>query len=178
MSGFSVQFHALPSEIKLLMGNLIDDNNVFITCIRRNPSSSFRSEIILHLWDRDVSVDFGILKGIAFTMESPDLASKTIREFNEKNMSSLILEIGDLSPLGLNESWIYTSATDKDILRRWRKARKLLLDQLLSGAEAVNPDTHETAPMKWHRFSEGTRKAFMNGTRILPPGGKSIIRIN
>ena len=167
----SIQYHAMPDEYIVLLSKIIADDNLWIS---EYCEDSPRFRIV----DRvDGSLSVRSRRAIMFTPAEPNLSGATMRQFAELNPDALVLEIGGLSENGLGESFLWSNTRDKDVVRRWREAAKQLKASLLSGAIAVNPDTGESAPMKWHRFTRKAQMAYADGVAMRPPAGTSVIRL-
>lgn len=171
MTGVSVQFHALPTEIPNLIAGLISDDNIFVTSAAGNPPQFVPHKSL----DSFVGVE-GV-RALFFTIEAPRLQARSLYEFRVTNPESLVLEIGRLTDEGLEESWLSSSAENKSTLKLWRRASKSLRAGMLSGAEAVNNSNGTIAPIKWHSFTKGALEVYKEGVKILPPAGNTTIKL-
>ena len=167
----SIQFHAMPDEHGVLLSGALDDSNLWVS-EHRIDSPAFK------LVERagETPAQPGV-RALIFGAMEPDLDAVTMHQFAGLNPDALVLEIGALSESGLAESWLWSNARDKELVRRWRKAANQLKASLLSGAIAINPATGESAPMKWHRFTRKAQKAYANGVVMRPAAGTSIIKL-
>lgn len=167
----SIQFHAMPDEHLSLISMAIRDPNLWVV--------GFHEEVqAFNIVDRTGDcLELEDIRALIFTATEPNLDASTPHQFAGINPDALVLEIGGLSDLGLCESWLWSNTRDKDLTRRWREVAKQLKASLLSGAIAVNPTTGESAPMKWHRFTQKAQEAYADGIAMRPVAGNSIIEL-
>jgi len=172
MTDISIQFHALPSEINDLASDLICDPNLFMTEVIKSPTQFV-------LWppqDRELK-ESDNRRALIFTLDKPTLSASSLYQIRMLNPDALVLEIGELSPRGLSESWLSARTDNKIAVQRWQRAAKALKAATLTGAEAVNPNNGASAPMRGHRFTKAAQKSFAEGLAMLPAAGNSIVRL-
>jgi hypothetical protein len=168
--GISVQFHAMPFEILGLFADLFFDDEIFCVEAVGSPSKFLRlNKGLVPKFDEN-------RKAMAFALGEPDVIVGSMFEFLERNPDALVLEIGQVSALGLKESWLSANTKNPTALSRWRKVAKNLHVSTLDGAIAINPKNGAECHLKWHRFTEEARLAFHNGVAMLPAAGNAIIQ--
>jgi hypothetical protein len=170
MSKLSIQLHALPSEVSLLLQGLLNDPAVFVTVAEGSPLQ-FRS-----IATRDDEALAGC-KAVLFTLSQPVMASGTLVEFKRTNPDVLVFEIGQQTTAGLAESWLWAMSENADAMKRWKQAAKQLQSLTQTGAVAVNPVTGASAPMKGHRFTEGAQASYASGIAMRPAAGNSLVQL-
>lgn len=168
--GISVQFHAMPSEILGLFSDLFLDGQIVAVEAVGSPTK-------FSALDQRTVPDFDEeRKVVAFTLGEPDLSASSVYEFVERNKDALILELGQALPSGVTESCLSANTDNPAALTRWRRAAKNLHAATLSGTIALNPKSGVESLIKWHRFTEAARHAFLNGTVMLPVAGNNILQ--
>lgn len=168
----SLQFHAMPFEIGDLVAGLIEDNDLFMVDIIGNPPHFYE-----RLSPRVELVDSSDRKALIFSISPPIISAKSIYDFKMSNPNALTLTIGSLTSIGLEESWLSSTTNDPVVLRRWRMASKMVRANMLSGSYAIDPATGKSVILKWHRFTKAAQQAFLQGVKILPAGGNSLIML-
>ncbi len=153
-----------------MLSKALDDPTLWVIEYRNNQPA-------FKLLDRTVIPVQASGRALIFSAKEPDLDAETMHQFSDRNPDALVLEMGQLSKAGLGESWLWSSTRDKETVLRWRAAAKQVKAYLLSGAVAVNPTTGESAPMKWHRFTQKAQEAYVEGVVLLPAAGSSVIKL-
>jgi hypothetical protein len=143
----SIQFHALPDEFDALSSDLRNDGSV-------------------HMF-----VGRGY---VGFSLDGPT-PEVTAYCFRISNPDALVWEVGEISRSGLAESWLSAKTDNEAAMKRWRRAATALRRATSSGATAKHPLSGAQAPMRWHRFTAGAQRAFVDGLAMLPAAGNSII---
>jgi hypothetical protein len=169
----SVQFHALPWEMPRLVADLIFSDELIMVEVLGSPP-----RFIERPPPRSDLQDDNQRRGLIFTLDRPQIAgAASLHQFQQRNPDALTLEIGAITPDGLTESWLSAKTENQAAVKRWRQASKSLRAEMLSGAEAVNPQTGASGPMKWHRFTKAAQTAYAEGLKMLPAAGNSIVRL-
>lgn len=171
MNKLSMQLHALPEEVDVLLSDLLNDDSVFITSAKGLRGSLFFSLNEKRRYLTDVNA-------LIFTLSRPHLSARSMHDFLGLNPGALIYEVGKLTSVGLNESWLSAMTENKDAMKRWKRAVKLIQAATVGGGVAVNPNTGATAPMKGHRFTVGAHEKYLKGVEMLPSAGNSLIKID
>ena len=163
----------MPTEVPWLFKSVLEDPMVTATMtsaavpVLRNVKSLASDEVM----QSDPPVV------CAFTLGDPQLGFADWREFRKLNPTALVLDVGQLSPSGLHESWLRAMSDDEASFSRWQRLVRDLRSVMLGGAVAVNPAGTASAEMKGHRFTPAVQLAHRNGLRILPAAGNSIIQL-
>lgn len=171
MSKLSIQFHAMPNEASDLVRDALRDESIFVV-------EAVGSPLQFRLWDRrrDLNCE-GRMEALAFTLKRPALNVESMDDFRHRNPDVLVLEIGQLTPVGLAESWLSAMTENRAAMTRWRKLARSLQSCTMTGAIAVNPISRATAPMKGHRFTAAAQMAFSKGIAMLPAAGNSLVEL-
>jgi hypothetical protein len=174
MADLSIQFHALPDEIIPLVCSFLDEVQACVSAIKYRP-------FLVTAVDRaKLSTVLGNVKvdRVAFTLASPALPARGMLEFLDRNPDALVLDVGKVLDIGLQESWLTARTHDAATLSAWRKLSKRVLAATATGAIAVNPQTGATAPARGHRFSTGAKAMDRAGVPMLPAAGTARFRFN
>lgn len=170
MSKLSIQLHALPSEVPLLLRGLLNDPAVFATVAEGLP---LRFRALVNRADPALSE----CKAVLFTLSQPVMDSATLLEFKRANADVLIFEIGHQTSAGLAESWLWAMSENAEAMKRWKQAAKQLQALTHTGAVAVNPVSGASAPMKGHRFTDGAQASYASGMVMRPAAGNSLVQL-
>ncbi len=172
MSDISIQFHATPDELLLLVQDFVQDARIFVSAIKYEPFKVIPVEnqaLVLVLHQTDV-------ERLAFTIKRPVLRGNGMMGFLDRNPSALLLDIGRRVDAGLQESGITARTSDKAVLGIWRKLSRRIIAATRTGVTAVNPQTGATAPVRSHRFSDGAKALERAGVPMLPVAGTARLR--
>lgn len=172
MSKLSFQFHAMPEDLPWLIDQIASDEVVVVAGFRRENS---QVSVLENPISSSLANEMAVI-GFTFGAAAVDVVS--VDEYRRKNPDALILEVGLLTERGLMESWIYAMTENAEAMRGWRSIVKKLRVQMLSGVVAMNPITGAIAPMPNHRFSVAAKDAALNGQRMLPAAGNSILLLS
>jgi hypothetical protein len=168
MSMLSLQLHALPDELDVLLSDVLNDQSVFVTLAEGSPLQFSLSE------ERRCPPE---CKALAFTLSSPVLPARSVYDFVRLNPDALVFQVGQLTSAGLTESWLAARTENEDALKRWKRAAKKVRSATLGGAMAVNPVTGATAPMVGHRFTVGAQTLYLKGVAMLPAAGSNTVQL-
>lgn len=170
MKKLSLQLHALPEEVTDLLSDPLNDPNIFVVTGESNP--------IRFCLKENNKFEPSKFRVIIFTTHPPKLEANSVYDFIGLNPEALVFEIGHITQNGLAESWLAAVTTSSEVEKRWRQVVKSIRSATLSGALAMNPNSGATVPIKGHRFTIGAQKAFLNGVKILPSAGNSIVMLS
>jgi hypothetical protein len=168
MSKLSLQLHALPEELDVLLSDALDDQSIFVTLAEGSPLQFSLSE------ERRCPPE---CKALTFTLSSPVLPARSVYDFVRLNPDALVFQFGQLTSLGLTESWLAATTENEDALKRWKRAARKIRSATLGGAVAVNPATGATAPMIGHRFIVGAQTLYLKGIAMLPAAGSNTVQL-
>jgi hypothetical protein len=168
MSKLSLQLHALPEEVDVLLSDVLNDHSVFVTLAEGSPLQFRLSE------EGRCSPE---CKALTFTLSSPVLPARSVYDFVRLNPDALVFQVGQLTSAGLTESWLAARTENEDALKRWKRVARKVRSATLGGATAVNPATGATAPMTGHRFTIGAQTLYLSGVAMLPVGGNSVVQL-
>jgi hypothetical protein len=171
MSKLSIQLHAMPDEVPVLLANLLSDPLVFVVIAKSTP---------LQLTQHNNKFPFAIdsdCKAVLFTLLEPTLGMHSLNDFRKLNPDALVFEIGQLKRDELRESWFSAMTDSEAAMTRWKRAAKELQTVTLTGAVAVNPRNGASAPMKGHRHTRAAQESFAKGIVMLPAAGNSVIQL-
>lgn len=93
MAGFSIQFHALPEEVSLLLNGLLADRTIHVTELLREPPGirALNREIVLV---HDVR-----RRALLFTPSEPDLTGSDMNAPRTMDLTSLFWRSAASQPM-------------------------------------------------------------------------------
>lgn len=161
MGSFSIQFHATPDELTDFVSQWASMDGVHCAAVWYQPYSVFEVE--------PTGVVDAVERGARRFVFGENVLCTEVSGNNElldKNPGLLILEVGQLSELGLGES--HLSTTEAGVV--WKAIARSLRRATKAGATAVNETTGAAAPARTHRFTKGAQELCRAGTRMRTPG--------
>lgn len=164
MADISIQFHALPKELRDFVRQFVQEFHPHVVALRFRP---FAAREVSGADLDDCFSEESPCHRLHFTTGEPVLPVEHELDFGDKNPSSLRLDIGAPRKDGLEQSWLSARTDDPTALAVWKKVAKRLKGMTVGGATAINPDTGASGPAKWHRFTEGARRLDANGTNLV-----------
>ncbi|HYF35495.1 MAG TPA: hypothetical protein VD994_09420 [Prosthecobacter sp.] len=170
MSGFGIQFYAMPGEHASLFGSVLAADDFVLTEFTGQPPRSGKRV------GPGYSLGAKAPSNLVITLGTP-VEAEFEGAFLRENPDCLVLEIGGLSPVGLAQSSLWTLSADPSILRRWRSIVRRLTSRTSTGITAVSPTTGAECEARWLRFTLGAKEAYGAGIPLLPLAGNSILRI-
>ncbi len=172
MAGLSIQFHALPSEISLLINECFAEHPLYTIGVSFPPFAA--TELTFD------QVSDAIINGpywrFIFTENKPLLPIRSAKELSEKHPDALVLDVGRKRPEGLDESWLCCRIPGATVNERWKRIAQKLRKITQSGAVAVDPKTMASTTVKNHRFTKGAKELNEQGWPMLPIAGTVILR--
>ncbi len=156
MKSISIQFHATTEELLSFIVTISSEFSLIITMMTLKP---FKLEIVegeLTLSDLASKLEEGDLR-LILNVSSPDVRSTSPNSFLDKNPGSIVLDIGDLSDLGLKESSLSFMSDEKTKISIANRVASRLKKITKSGAIAVNPINGAEAKIRSHRYTEGAK---------------------
>lgn len=164
MADISIQFHAMPEELRAFVRQIVADFDLLVVALRFRPFDA--SELSGGQLDGCFSDD-SPYKRLHFTLGKPILPVAHELDFGDKNPDSLRLDIGTLDEDGVRESWLSARTENPAAITKWKKIAKRLKTITEQGATAINPKTGGVGPVKSHRFMEGAKRLEATGTPML-----------
>lgn len=123
-------------------------------------------------------VDEHDIQTIFLSKELPSGGAKNRYEFIMANSDALAVDIGHLTPSGLEQSWLSARTENVEILPIWRKLAASLKKNTSAGTWAQNVETGGKAYYKNIRYSRGAEALSRNGTKLLTDGPNVICSID
>jgi hypothetical protein len=166
MKKVSMQFHALPEEITLILNEIVNKKELYISClgtVNNFSVSNYLDSIALELVKKETVF-------IALQLRNPDFACNNRKDFDIKNKGALYITLGFKKENELRESIIsgYLCEDSKkleSVLAYFKK-------KLHKGCIVINPETNASAKVSNHYYSDGA-VAFekTHGTLLAFAGG-------
>ncbi|WP_452229598.1 MULTISPECIES: hypothetical protein [unclassified Lacinutrix] len=96
--------------------------------------------------------------------------------FLENNPNILSITIGEETKTFLKESWLSSLKilTDENSFKLWKKIERELKKLIISGGYSVFEPTENRKFERTLKYTNGAKKAFEKGLKILPSSGKNI----
>jgi hypothetical protein len=161
MASFSIQFHATPAELCGFVRDWLSAHDVSCAAVTYQPYAA----CAVGAEDIGEAIEGGVRRIVLAEQElALDVTGNT--ELLDRNPGLLVLELGQQTDAGLDESHLSTTqatATWKAIARALRRATR-------AGATAVNEATGAAAPARTHRYTEGAYALWESGTRMRTAG--------
>jgi hypothetical protein len=168
MAKIGTQFHAAPDEILNFIKECSEEFHLHVAILRSFPTFSVN---ILHSTDGVKSISNSKTIRICLYQYEPDLDANDQSEFFDKNPECLTITIGKYHDNQLGESSIGSLVQDANTLKMWKKIITKFKSNTYTGAWVVNSLSGEKAFYKHHIYTEGARKLFLEGVKVVPFGG-------
>jgi hypothetical protein len=174
MADISIQFHALPEELRDFVKQCVADFGLRVVAIHYRPFEAVEVE-----GDRlnEPFLDSSTHRRLHFTLGTPTLPAANELDFGDKNPDALRLDIGERSKNELRESWLSARTENAAALAVWKKIAKRLKAMTEKGALAVNSKTGDTGPARGHRYTLGAKALQTSGVPMLDLGGVIIFKL-
>ena len=169
MTDISIQFHALPTELRQFVEEMKDLFPLHLTAERYFPSE-YRQLTCLEDLDKVFSDD-SPYRRLYFTLDRPKIPNSRSVGFSKMNPEHMRLEIGQRTSEGLEQSWLTARTEDPEILSTWRKIANQLRKKTEAGVLAINRNSGASAPFPSFRCTEGALRSFVDSVEMLPPQG-------
>ena len=174
MSGISIQFHAVPEELKGLIVGAVAEFDLTVVSMEFSPFAVAiveRGQIEqLLLQPKGAS--------LCFSLDRPRLNATGQIEFIQANPELLHLRIGRYEKGELHESWLTTQAADASAFAVWQKIARRLKKMTSTGGVALNPRTGMTGPALYHRFTARAKQLDQQGVVMKPIAGGVIFHFS
>jgi hypothetical protein len=164
MADISIQFHALPEELRDFVKQCVADFELRVVSIQFPPYQVVELDAD-HL-DEEFA-DSSTYKRLAFTLGEPSLLVTRELDFADKNPDALWLHIGERTKTELRESHLSARTENAAALAVWKKIAKRLKEMTEKGALGIQPDTGATGPVRWHRYTAGAKALEATGVPML-----------
>jgi len=164
----NVQFHANPTETISLIKDFAKEYNLHIVIIELYPS--FIVNLLNDVGDIE-NVSICLTNRFCLYINKPDTTANSYLDFLDRNPDCLSVTVGKFTDNQLEESLLATQTEDSEYLKIWKKVLKKFTSVTLSGAWVVNPNNGTKVFYKQHRYTEGAKKLFDDGVKIIPVAG-------
>ena len=174
MADILIQFHALPEELLPIVLQCVTKSGLHAVAVRYFPFEAVEisSDDLVHLFS-----PYSSCREVILTLDAPVLNVATAGELADRNPDRLRLVIGRRVEEGLNESSLTARTSNNKALAVWKEVATHLKRVTQAGAVAVNRETKATALLRNHRFTQGAKRAELEGIPILPVAGGSFIKL-
>lgn len=164
MTDISIQFHALPEELRDFVKQCVADFGLRVVAIRYRPFEAVELD-----GDRlnEPFLDSSTHRRLQFTLGTPTLPATDELDFGNKNPDALRLDIGERSKNELRESWLSARTENASALAIWKKIAKRLRGITEKGTLGIQPDTGVTRPVRLHRYTAGAKALEASGVPML-----------
>lgn len=169
MSKINVQFHAEPNEIVTLIKECVKEFNLYVVLVKLQPS--FTATLINTSDDVLENVATCNTNRVCLCINQPNTLANSYLEFIDRNPDCLSITIGKFCDDKLEESVLATKTENIETFKVWKKVVKKLNFITLAGVWVVNPSNEAKAFYKQHRYTEGAKKLFEDGVKIMPVAG-------
>ena len=163
MSGFSIQFYALPQEVFNFASEIQIKFQYYVVRLDRNP---FNATLVAVSNDKMSSEQMNIGTYEFYTYK-PDLLCDTQNRFLDKNPNSLHLAIGTLNNNSLSESLLSTISDESASLAFAKKASSRLKKITKAGVMFKNIDSGAETLIRAYRYTEEVQKKHTDGLHLL-----------
>jgi hypothetical protein len=164
MADISIDFHALPEELRDFVKQAVSDFGLHVVAIRFPPYEAVELNV-----DQlgEEFADSSAYKRLAFTLQQPSLPVTPELDFAIKNPDALWLQIGERTKNELKESWLSARTEDAAALIVWKKIAKRLQAMTEKGALAMQPTTGAIGPARGHRYTAGAKALEASGVTMI-----------
>lgn len=169
MSKINVQFHAEPTEVMRFLKDCAKEYDLHIVLIENNPD--FVANLITEAEYIPEDAKISNTNRVCLSISEPCMLASSHLEFLDKNSDCLSVTIGKFHDNKLVESVLATQTDNADSLKVWKRIVKKLNSITLAGAWVVNPNNGAKVFYKQHRYTEGAKKLFEDGVKIVPIAG-------
>ncbi len=169
MAKINVQFHAEPIEIIRFLKDCAKKYDLHIVIIENNPNFVANLIIETEYTSEEVKIDNTSI--VCLSIKEPYISTSSYLEFLDKNSECLSITIGKFDDNRLVESVLAAQTDNADSLKAWKSIVKELEKISFAGAWVVNPNNRAKAFYKQHRYTEGAKKLFEDGVKIVPTAG-------
>jgi hypothetical protein len=166
MSKINVQYHAVPDETIKFIKECAKEYNLHIVMVELYPS--FAAYLFDEVGDALGDTSYCYTNRVCLYINKPDIGTNSYMDFLDKNPDYLLITIGKLLDNQLEESVLATQTENAESLKVWKKIVKKLNSITSSGAWVVNPINGAKVFYKKHRYTNGAKKLFIDGVKVVP----------
>ena len=166
MPKINVQFHAKPAETIKFIKDCAKDFNLHIVKVDLHPS--FEVNLLNQADGKLESMSICGTNRVCLYLNKPDTHTSSYLEFFDKNLDCLSITVGKYCDNQLEESILATQTGNSECLKVWKKIVKKFNAVTLSGAWVINPNNGAKVFYKQHRYTEGAKKLFEDGVKVVP----------
>lgn len=177
MKSILIQFHTLPNEIKDLVRQFAEDNELTVLKVLRKP---FCFSVLIeqgHVKDFNISHDTDSVR-LVILKNLVHRSSCTSSEFFDSNPGAIVVDIGAQTDVGIYESAMSFRSDDVEGISIATRLAAIIRRRTKAGVFARNPDTGARVRLKSHRYSQGAKAAYETGTPLFALGGKNTIELD
>jgi hypothetical protein len=174
MAKIGTQFHAAPDEMINFIKDCMKEYNLYAVIIQSFPQFAAKLTNPVDVVLNNIPTLQTFM--VTFYTYKPDLEADNQMDFLEKNPDGLHFYLGKYYENQLLESSIGSIVEDNDTLKIWKKIISKFKKNTYTGAWVVNHEMGTKGYYKNRRYTEGAKKLFLTGVKILQfPGGNHII---
>ncbi|GGJ05859.1 hypothetical protein GCM10007978_49310 [Shewanella hanedai] len=176
MKSISIQFHATSEELLNFVISVSSELKLVVTMMTLKPFNLTIVEGKLELSEFLDKLKVGDLR-LVLSTATPCIEFTSPNNFLDANSGSILIDIGPLSDLGLEESALSFISSEKDKISIANNVSSKLKRITKAGAIAVNPINGAEAKIRTHRYTQGAKVMADNGVKILPIAGNSFYKL-
>jgi hypothetical protein len=168
-----IQFHATPSEIAEVLAQFraAFACNVGVTTFPEETVKIYDVSKEIN-WEEIAKLASDIKNGVSVYLSAKSISPPpSSRYFLGYNLGSIVVDIGKMANLSLQESSIGCKSKSPDDLAFAKKAINLFTKITKTGAYAFKPGENEEFFYKNHRYSQGAKELYDKGYEIKPIAG-------
>jgi hypothetical protein len=169
LAKLNFQFHAIEDEIIQVIKESVNRYDLFLVGLQLFPEFSCQL-ICKDIFDEQMDFIKNSRMLMLFNYK-PDLSQNDYNHFVKTNKECLIFEIGGQKEGSLKESSISTITDDVETMKIWKTIIKEFKNDMVKGAWAVNPMNGAKVYYKHHQYTEGAKKLFEDGIKLIPVAG-------
>ena len=176
MSSIIIQFHASVEEILAFVDSTSMKLGLTSVLLQKEP---FNAKSLQSHEDAISSIDNSKRTNISIALLQDEalLTANSRQEFKRVNSSAVLIDIGNETKFGLQESSLSFGSDNEEFYRIAKKIAARLKRITKAGAIAINPDTGAEAIMRSFRYSAGAKEKYDKGGTIRPVAGKCILKL-
>lgn len=177
MKSISMQFHATPDELFKFLWEVGSELSLNIIVASLRPFklkkiSSFRDIELL-------ATELGENRYLRthLLVKDADCSADTPNDFLDLNKGCTVVNMGNLSDSGLEESSFMFRSEDEQAAEVAKKIASKLKKASKAGVLAINPVNKVEVLYKSHRYTDGAKHLYDAGVKLLPLAGNSLLKI-
>jgi len=171
MKSLSIEFHATDEEIIQFITRIYIEFSLHAVLLNNTPFTiekvtTGKLESILIKACSELEQ-----KTLVLFILQPDLNAARKMEFFDHNDGGIVIDIGRLTPSGLEQSILSIKTNDEKSFVLAKKISNLLKKITHLGVTAINPSTGAKAVIKSARYTDGALSLENKGVKMLPFAG-------